>query len=123
MNPRHNGESDVAPTPLDDDVRAAVERAYRPEDRQRVLDALLCARRSSRPHILVLAEGEPERVYVLVECDRLDWREVLNSFHEWYERAGLAELVRRCRDLGLPVPHPWCLDLPEKIEADVRQFV
>jgi hypothetical protein len=33
------------------------------------------------------------------------------------------ELIRRCRELGLPVPWPWCDTLPEKIEADVKRFV
>jgi hypothetical protein len=110
--------------PIDESVRVAVERSFPAQHRQRVLDALLAARFSSRPLIVLLANGDADAVDPLVKDDLADWRHIQSAMLQRFDtREKVHALAERCRELGLPVPKPWCLGLPETIAANVKRFV
>jgi hypothetical protein len=76
-----------------------------------------------REAILILAYGDRARLEELVELEKNDYRDVLSQLDERCAGLQTAELIRRCRELGVPVPRPWRDALPETIEAEVKRFV
>jgi hypothetical protein len=112
------------PFPIDDAIRIAVERSFPREHRQRVLAALLAAGYSSRPQIVLLANGDADSVESLVRSDLEDWRHIPSAMlHQFDTREKVLALADRCRELGLPVPERWRDALPETIVAQVKRFV
>ncbi len=110
--------------PLSEALRNAVDRCFRPDDRQPVRDALASVQSDGmREAIVILAYGDRARLEGLVEIEKTDYRDVLIQLDERCAGLRTAELIRRCRELGLSVPWPWCNTLPEKIEADVKRLV
>jgi hypothetical protein len=110
--------------PLSERLREAVDRCFRSDDRQPAVDALASVQSEEmREAIVILAYGDRTRLEQLVESEKTDSRDVWGQLDEREADLKTTELIRRCRELGLPVPWPWCETLPEKIEADVRRFV
>jgi len=110
--------------PLSETLRQAVDQCFRPDDRQLALDALAWVQSEElREAILILAYGDRTRLEQLVEAEKTDYRDVLIQLDERCAGLNTAVLIRRCRELGLSVPWPWCDAHPEKIEADVKRFV
>jgi hypothetical protein len=89
-----------------------------------VLDALLTARYSSRPLIILPSDGDADAVDSLAQSDLDDWRNIQSAMlHRFDTPENTRGLVERCRELGLPVPEPWSSGLPETVAANVRRFV
>jgi hypothetical protein len=92
------------------DIRRAAERSF-PSDVQSAMEALSGIRKAHPVQcaLLVLADGDRERLRSLLEHVRSDWRHDLSSELDWkrnYEKDAVPpeELARRFEALGLPVP-------------------
>jgi hypothetical protein len=112
--------------PLSEALRRAVDRCFPPDERRPALDALGSVWQqpeATRQAIVILAYGDSTRLEGLVEAGKNDYRDVLTQLDERCGGLNTAEMIRRCRELGLSVPWPWSESLPEKIEADVKRFV
>ena len=109
--------------PLSSELVAAVDRRFIPSDRQQVQDSLASLPADMRNDVVILAYGDLARFTELVQTARLDYRDVRIQLDEREGGLPTVELVRRCRELGLPVPFPWDGTLPERFDENVRRFV
>jgi hypothetical protein len=76
-----------------------------------------------REVILILADGDQSRVDELARTVEDDYRDVLVQLDGRSGGLNESELLRRCRDLRLPVPWPWSEGTPEKKAENVKKFV